>query len=74
MRNISAIRRAKPAVRPWLPSPVQILVLLSDLVATWERRARERNHLAGMTDHMLKDLGISRSDAQHESDKPVWRA
>ena len=70
------IRTAKP-LRPslWrsLPGPMEVLIRLADLLATWEQRARERRHLAEMSDHMLKDLGISRADAQHESAKPVWR-
>ena len=58
---------------PSLPSPMQALVRLADVVATWERRARERRALAEMSNHMLKDLGISRIDARRESSKPFWR-
>lgn len=58
---------------PSFPSPVQALVRLADMVASWERRARERKTLAEMSEHMLKDLGISRVDARRESDKPFWR-
>jgi uncharacterized protein YjiS (DUF1127 family) len=58
---------------PSLPSPAQALARLVDLLATWERRARERRTLAEMSNHMLKDLGISRVDAQLEADKPFWR-
>jgi uncharacterized protein YjiS (DUF1127 family) len=58
---------------PSLPSPMQVLVRLADLVAVWERRARERRTLSEMSEHMLKDLGISRVDARRESEKPFWR-
>lgn len=58
---------------PSFPSPVQVLARLADLLAVWERRARERKALAEMSNHMLKDLGISRLDAQREADKAFWR-
>lgn len=40
----------------------------------WRLRARERRELAGLDDHLLHDIGLSRSQAQFESDKPFWRA
>lgn len=58
---------------PTLPSPGQALTRLVEVLATWERRARERRTLAEMSNHMLKDLGISRVDARLEADKPFWR-
>ncbi|MBM3548703.1 MAG: DUF1127 domain-containing protein [Alphaproteobacteria bacterium] len=47
---------------PSFPSPVQVLARLANLLAVWERRARERKALAEMSNHMLNDLGISRVD------------
>ena len=71
--HIRTAKRLKPSLWRSLPSPMEALMRAADLLATWEQRARERRHLAEMSDHMLKDLGISRADAQHESAKPVWR-
>jgi uncharacterized protein YjiS (DUF1127 family) len=45
---------------PHLPSPVQLLVRIADVVGAWERRARERKTLSEMPDQLLKDIGISR--------------
>ena len=59
---------------PSLPSPMQVVVRLAGLVAIWERRARERRALGEMSEHMLKDLGISRVDAHREAEKAFWRA
>jgi uncharacterized protein YjiS (DUF1127 family) len=72
--SIGLGRRIRLGQRPSLVSPVQVVSHLLDLLATWERRARERRKLAEMSDHMLKDLGISRSDALRESRKSIWRA
>jgi uncharacterized protein YjiS (DUF1127 family) len=52
---------------------MQAVIRLAGLVAIWERRARERRALGEMSEHMLKDLGISRVDARRESEKPFWR-
>ena len=73
MKNIGALRRFRLSLRQSLPSPMQALVYLSEILATWENRARERRYLAEMPDRMLKDLGISRSEALREAEKPVWR-
>jgi len=51
-----------------------LLAELSERIATWRRRSRERETLAHMTDIDLADLGISRVDAEIEAAKPFWRA
>jgi uncharacterized protein YjiS (DUF1127 family) len=38
------------------------------------QRCRSRRQLLALSDHMLKDIGISRADAVYEGDKPFWRA
>ncbi len=42
--------------------------------ALWRRRARERSELAAMNAHDLRDIGISRAEAEFEIRKPFWRA
>ena len=47
------------------------------LLATWRewrRRAHERAELAGLDDRMLKDIGLTRGDAEFLSNKPFWGA
>lgn len=39
----------------------------------WQERSRERRQLREMSDHLLKDLGLSRADIEKESSKPFWR-
>lgn len=46
---------------------------LLDLLYTWHQRRRSRGNLIGMPDVMLKDIGLSRSDAEQEWEKPFWR-
>ena len=45
-----------------------------DAVLTWDERARERRHLMELSDHMLRDIGISRAEAFGEAEKPFWPA
>ena len=43
-------------------------------LALWARRKRARPRLADLSDHMLRDVGLTRADALHEASKPFWRA
>ncbi len=38
------------------------------------QRSRERRHLLGLSDHMMKDIGVSRADAYCEYLKRPWQA
>lgn len=38
------------------------------------RRARQRRDLAALSDHALRDIGLTRSDVAAEVGKPFWRA
>jgi uncharacterized protein YjiS (DUF1127 family) len=40
----------------------------------WFERARQRRQLRELSDHMLRDIGLTRADAWAESEKPFWRA
>jgi uncharacterized protein YjiS (DUF1127 family) len=44
------------------------------LVRTWYRRARERQALAQLDEHLLRDCGLTRDQVRHEVDKPFWAA
>jgi uncharacterized protein YjiS (DUF1127 family) len=38
----------------------------------WRERYCQRRALGGLNDHMLKDLGLSRADAERETGKRFW--
>jgi len=40
----------------------------------WIARMRDRRQLAAMNDSMLKDIGVSRADVEHEIEKHFWQA
>ena len=39
----------------------------------WQERARGRQQLREFDDHMLRDIGITRLQAEAEATKPFWR-
>jgi uncharacterized protein YjiS (DUF1127 family) len=43
-------------------------------VAESFRRARQRRDLAALSDHNLRDIGLTRGDVEIETGKPFWRA
>jgi uncharacterized protein YjiS (DUF1127 family) len=42
-------------------------------VAESFRRARQRRDLAALSEHSLRDIGLSRADVEIEISKPIWR-
>jgi uncharacterized protein YjiS (DUF1127 family) len=51
--------------------PLRRMRLWSLAVEAW-RRYRTRQLLAGFDAHMLKDIGVSFAEAEHEVNKPFW--
>jgi uncharacterized protein YjiS (DUF1127 family) len=43
-----------------------------DTLLLWMERVRQRRALTRLSDHMLKDLGLSRADTGFESGKRFW--
>ena len=39
----------------------------------WRWRASQRDILRSLDDRMLKDVGLSRADLEHELRKPFWQ-
>ncbi len=44
----------------------------SDAASMWQARLRQRRALQELSDHVLKDIGISRCDVFRESTKHFW--
>jgi uncharacterized protein YjiS (DUF1127 family) len=40
----------------------------------WHDTARQRRALLALSDHMLKDVGITRADAEREANRPFWQS
>lgn len=48
-------------------------VRLTDLLLLWLQRARQRRSLDSLSDHVLKDVGLSRADVMGEARKQFWQ-
>jgi len=57
-----------PALRRW--SGLRIV----DMLLQFHERTRQRQALMALDDRLLKDIGISRADAEREASKPFWRS
>jgi len=57
-----------------IPHPEPRRPGLFALLRTWYLRTRERQALAELDDHLLRDCGLTRAQARHETGKPFWRA
>lgn len=40
----------------------------------WHRRSQDRGRIAHFDDRMLRDIGLTRADADRLANKPFWRA
>jgi len=60
--------------RTALPMPAQFAISFAVLVTKWSVRRRSRQHLAQLSAHQLKDIGITAHDAYVESTLPFWRS
>ena len=61
--------RARPVTRQL----GKVLLRTIDALLLWRERGRQRLHLAMLSDDLLKDIGITRLDAQVECRKWPWQ-
>jgi uncharacterized protein YjiS (DUF1127 family) len=46
---------------------------IATTVREWRQRIRDRARLAELDERMLKDIGLTRADAEFLINKPFWR-
>jgi uncharacterized protein YjiS (DUF1127 family) len=63
-------RKALPArLGPGLPAWTRRAI---ELVLGWQEVARQRRALLKLDERLLKDIGITRADAEREASRPFW--
>ncbi len=80
MANVQCSAQQRPSVDAPFVTAGGFVTRLSRLpftvletLLTWQERDRQRRHLASLDDRMLRDMGISRADAEREAAVPFWR-
>jgi len=53
--------------------PIHPVAAVLAPIARWIERSRQRRALASLSDHELRDIGITRIEAVREAEKPFWR-
>jgi uncharacterized protein YjiS (DUF1127 family) len=72
LQQMPALSRRHAAAIRFAAALARGLVNATDTLSLWMERYRQRRALISLSDHMLKDLGLSRSDAGRESGKRFW--
>ena len=65
-----------PPETQWQASPHRLRGFLGGVRAVlreWRRRKNGRLELARLDERMLRDIGLTRGDADREINKPIWR-
>ena len=57
---------------PLRPGPATWLFHAIELVLGWREVARQRRAVLELDERLLKDIGITRADAEHEASRPFW--
>jgi uncharacterized protein YjiS (DUF1127 family) len=80
MKSIAAFADTMPmqwsALRsPRTPAagPTRDLAKWLSAASRWLEWTRSRQSLDELDDHLLKDIGLTRSDARREADKSFWQ-
>ncbi|MGE0724486.1 MAG: DUF1127 domain-containing protein [Alphaproteobacteria bacterium] len=66
--RLPLVSRTTGSVRPASTISRAVIALLD-----WNDRQRARRMLLELDDRALRDVGLTRSDAVREADKPFWR-
>ena len=56
------------------PAPRRQLLAALEILERWAERRQERRALLGLSDHSLKDIGLSAADAWQEGHKSFWQS
>lgn len=52
----------------------RLAAVIRETLHTWHLRATVRPQLARLNDHKLRDIGMTRAEAEYEAAKPFWQA
>ena len=50
----------------------KLMARLFEAMDIWRERRKKRRHLYGMSEHLLRDIGLSRGEAMFFSNQQFW--
>lgn len=65
-RSANAALIAQLSTAPTLPALAQIALRVAVVLTKWDVQRRSRRGLKGLSDHHLRDIGLTRFEAEHE--------
>lgn len=75
----TAFRKAPPAVSG--PAEIagglagslsKMLIALGDRLIAWQSHSEQRAHLRQLSDHQLRDVGLTRAEVEEIARKTLW--
>jgi uncharacterized protein YjiS (DUF1127 family) len=73
MRQLALpIRSTNAAFAPRRISAAAVATQLLSRAMLWLEVRRQRRQLQSLSDAMLRDIGLSRADAEREATRPFW--
>lgn len=73
MTDTTRAPRTKPAAKRLLSVPGRALLSIMRRLGGWYDRWLQRQDLAELDDHILRDIGISPREVERECAKPFWQ-
>lgn len=71
--SCGTVSLARPAFGGVLQRLAALPTAILRVLLVWQDRAHQRRHLATLDDRLLRDMGLSRADVDHETSLPFWR-
>lgn len=56
-----------------LPAFAELALVVAVTITKWRVRLSTRQALKDLPDHLCKDIGLTKPEAQLEAEKPFWR-
>lgn len=72
MRELVLPTGSHSVARAGARRPAEIATRVLDHASRWLEVRRQRRDLLRLSDAMLRDIGISRADAEREAARPFW--
>ena len=57
-----------------LPALAEAFLFVAVTVTKWWLRVNTRQALKDLPEHLHNDIGVTKSVAEHEAEKPFWRS